>query len=193
MKARLDELIYSELHPTIRALSDGGFDKELADLVRKPGNGVRAAEAVRREFFGTAKTWQQLLDDCHQDSVHSDFTESRWPLELAMTDEADWEVAEFHSTNKMTGTKQLLELKKLAAKGEMRLLKGSRLAMEYIARHPGQQMHYPIVLPLCVGATRMPVFTRDWNDEKKRCLDLYAAGFGFFPDVAWLVLLRKQK
>ncbi len=65
MKARLDELLYSELHPTIRALADGGFDKELADLVRKPGNAVKAVEAMRQRLLDgdmVASTPGRLID-----------------------------------------------------------------------------------------------------------------------------------
>lgn len=201
MKACLDELLYTELHPTIRALSDGGFDKELADLVRKPGNAAKAVEAMRRELIGST-TWRLLLDDCCQFSIDRNFTESRWPLERLEADENDWEVVEYQFSDRMAGAECLRKLNELTANGEIRLLTGARRAMIYIAQHTRAQLQHPIVLPIrtqdSYNKWAMPVFGNEsageqWFAGVRPILFLQSTSDMCNTNYCWLVLRRKRK
>ena len=141
-------------------------------------------------------TFKSLLDACHQTGYcNPDFTESRWLLEPIATDEADWEVVEHYLTKTGTLDDGPEQLKKLAAKGEIRLLTGSRRAMEYIAAHPEAQLNHPIILPLraqdSCGRWCLPVFCGDW-DGSRRALHLLSTGLTFDSDYSWLVLRPKS-
>lgn len=145
--------------------------------------------------------WQELLDACQQDWIHSDFTEARWPLEPVADDEDEWKVTEYHFTKGVaTLNEGLHRLKKLAETGKFRLLAGSRRVMEWLASHPDVQLDYPVVLPLCArnsdGRWVVPVFFRrgfSWKDGKGRDLGLFNPKHVAYLDCRWLVLCRKAK
>ena len=157
--------------------------------------------ALKRFLAGTravvTATFKSLLDACHQtDHRHPDFTESRWPLEPVAVDEADWEVVEHYLTKTGTLNRGVKHLEKLADKGEIRMLVGSRRAMEYIARHQKAQLDHPIILPLRARDSSddwcLPVFRRNWCSWRRE-LDLDGTGNRFPPHYGWLVIKRKQK
>ena len=88
------------------------------------------------------------------------------------------------------------QLEKLATKGEIRLLTGSRRAMEYIAAHPDAQLDHPIILPLRAQDSSdywcLPVFSRIWRGGQ-RSLDLCYTVSTFYSSYGWLVLRKRQK
>ena len=141
-------------------------------------------------------TFASLLEACHQTGYcNPDFTESRWPLEKVEADEADWEVVEHYLTKTGALEDGVKQLEKLATKGEIRLLTGSRRAMEYIAAHPDAQLDHPIILPLRAQYSSdywcLPVFSRYWNGRQRR-LGLYYTDDAFGSDDGWLVLRPKS-
>ncbi|MEK7508588.1 MAG: hypothetical protein AAB568_01905 [Patescibacteria group bacterium] len=167
--------------------------KALVDSDNRPG--------LKRFLAGTravvTATFKSLLDACHQDGYcNPDFTELLWPLEPIAADETDWEVVVHFLAKGGSFNECKWQLEKLAAKGEIRLLTGSRRVMEYIARHPAAQMKHPIILPLLVqhlsGDWCLPVFSGHWGDGR-RDLGLCLNTRKFNSHDGWLVLKRKQK
>lgn len=61
-EARLIDIPYTDLHPTIRALSDGGMDAALARAVRQSDGGQRAVRAMRAELLGDGTQAAQATD-----------------------------------------------------------------------------------------------------------------------------------
>ena len=155
MKARLDELSYKELHPTIRALADGGFDKELADLVRKPGNAQRGVDAMRQELLGmdasAVTMWYKLLNACHQTAIDPDIKMRNFPF---LDDGTKRQVRLYRlpDINGYSGYEAETELRKQGYK-----LVGIKKAMEYIAAHLNSQGDDPICV---IGA--------QWQNTDKR-------------------------
>ena len=144
--------------------------------------------------------FQFLLDVCLPNAFcTSEFDEFRWPLEPIATDEADWEVVE-HYLNK-TGTLRdgLRHLEELAAKDEIRLLTGSRRAMEYMTQHRDAQLDHGVILPLysryqtSSGDWDLPIFGCNWGGERLHGLLMHPADETFKSSWSWLVLKRKQK
>ncbi len=145
--------------------------------------------------------WQSLVDACLPDAFYSnDFTEDHWPLESIAADEADWEVKEHHIMRVGTLKDGLRQLEELAAKGDIRLLTGSRRAMEYMAQHLDAQLFRPVILPLRAqnqkpsdDYSQVPIFGRNWGNRRLYGLLLHYACETFNPRYSWLVLKRKQK
>ena len=172
-----------------RQVESGRITREnLQEFLKNPGKVLVAAITA---------TFASLLKACHQNGYcNSDFTESRWHLEPIATDEADWEVVEHYLTKTGALEDGVKQLEKLATKGEIRLLTGSRRAMEYIAAHPDAQLDHPIILPLRAQNSSdywcLPVFDGDWSGRLRR-LVLYGTGGTFDSDYSWLVLRKRQK
>ena len=169
-------------------LTDSNNRPALKEFLKNPGKVLVAAITA---------TFASLLKACHQNGYcNSDFTESRWHLEPIATDEADWEVVEHYLTKTGALEDGVKQLEKLATKGEIRLLTGSRRAMEYIAAHPDAQLDHPIILPLRAqrssGYWCLPVFGRLWGG-RRRSLGLYSTDDAFDSSYSWLVLRKRQK
>ena len=179
--------LWNELNPAEKkALVNSDNRPAIKEFLKNPGKVVAIVIA----------TFKSLLDACHQDGYRSsDFTEDRFPLEPVATDEADWEVVEHYLTKTGTLDDGLKQLKKLEAKGEIKLLTGSRRAMEYIAAHPEAQLDHPIILPLRArdsgGDCCLPVFSRRWGGGR-RSLFLCRTGSTFGSLCSWLVLRPKS-
>ncbi|MEK7508568.1 MAG: hypothetical protein AAB568_01795 [Patescibacteria group bacterium] len=169
----------------MKRLMSGQARLMLEDIVQK------TAEAVKSE-------WQTLLKACRQDCGEPHFTKSRWPLGPVAADEAGWEVTEYRNDHSVTGFKALQHLEDMVAKsnGQFRLMAGSRLAMEYIAKHPDAQLDHMVILPISAldpsDCWCLPVFG-NWLDIRKRSFGLFNTAGMFRPHCGWLVLKRKQK
>lgn len=142
------------------------------------------------------KTFSKLLKNCKQDVIYPDFTEARWPLEPVAADEDDYEVAEHHFTETVTLEEGLRRLTAMAEKGEIRLLTGSRRAMEWVATHLEVQLDHPVILPLQAqgydGRRVVPIFHRRWGGDYGRRLVLYYLDYGAYSGCGWLILRKRN-
>lgn len=189
--------VFELVRVTVNALRQrGGTVEHLRRLLNDPKLVDQVFDLIVGRAGAVIATFKQLLDACHQYGVAEGFTESRWSLEPIAADEADWEVVEHYLTKTGTLEEGVKRLEKLAAKGEIRLLTGSRRAMEYIAQHQAAQLDHPIILPLRAqdssGVWCLPVFRRRW-DGRQRYLGLYSTVFTFRSRDGWLVLRKRQK
>ena len=146
---------------------------------------------LRKKAVATTKeSFAELLAACNLvNNAGVGFNETDWPLEPVEPDEDDWEVCLYHFPDQVTFEAGLNRLKQMAARGEIRLLTGSRRAMKWIAMHPDAQLDHPIILPLYgrewVGI--FPVFI----DNHNRNLTLHRSMDEVGLDCGWLVLREK--
>lgn len=143
------------------------------------------------------KTFAELLAACQQGFVNPGFTEERWHLEPVEPDEDEWEVAEYFFTDDADGIEKLRRLAELEKRGEIRMFRGVRRAMEFVASHLNLQLNHPLVVPVSAqdsdGVLCLPVFDFDWVDDvRERGLHLFLVRLGFSSFCGWLVL-RKRK
>ncbi|MFA6486326.1 MAG: hypothetical protein WCT40_03090 [Candidatus Magasanikbacteria bacterium] len=154
-----------------------------------------AVEPVAAVAVATKKSFTELLAACRQYCVNNDFIEPSWPLEPVAADEREWEVVEHHFDKTVKLKYGLAMLKDLAMKGEIRLLVGSRRAMEWIADHPDAQLDHPVIIPLAAqnsdGSLVVPIFARHWDDGQQRDLHLCYLDHDASPVYAWLVLRKR--
>jgi hypothetical protein len=129
--------------------------------------------------------FRRLLDFCHQDWVDSDFNEGNYPLEPVTSDEADWEVYEYHFLETVTGEEAFRRLEEMG----YRLLGGSRRAMEFIAAHPDLQSDRALIITTRSFGLFAPVFHQR---EAKRRLSLLPMMLGEVnSSCGWLVLRKR--
>lgn len=174
-----------------RIQTDKNLLKELVEVIMKYAKAV--SQPVAAVATAVKESFQNLLAACKQDGYRDpEFTESRWPLEPVAPDEDDYEEIEHHFTGTMTIEEGLRRLSEMETKGEIRLLKGSRRAMKYIAAHPNAQLDYSIILPLRAqdsnGGWVVPIFC---HDGPRRFLDLCYLDGEADPDCSWLVLCQR--
>ena len=179
-------------------LAAGGNDDDIARIQTSKAMLAELVAVIMKYAKFTAKvvkkSFADLLAACKQNGYcNPEFTEERYPLEPVAADEGDYEVVEHHFTETVTLEEGLRRLAEMAAKGEIRLLSGSRLAMEYIAAHLEAQLDHPIILPLRAqdsdGRWVVPFFCRDYGE---RVLRLFYLDGSAFPDCGWLVLRKRQ-
>jgi len=179
-------------------LAAGGNDDDIARIQTSKAMLAELVAVIMKYAKFTAKvvkkSFADLLAACKQNGYcNPEFTEERYPLEPVAADEGDYEVVEHHFTETVTLEEGLRRLAEMAAKGEIRLLSGSRLAMEYIAAHLEAQLDHPIILPLRAqdsdGRWVVPFFCRDYGE---RVLYLFRLAYGAVPGCGWLVLRKRQ-
>ncbi len=163
-------------------LAAGGSDEDIA-RIQSNGDLLRELVAVVMKYA------------CKQNWIDPDLMEPRWPLEPVAVDEGEWEVVEHHFDKKVSLKDGIAALKKLAKKGDVRLLAGLRRAMEWIAAHPNAQLDHPIILPLARmdsdGYLVVPIFNRIWGYTHRRDLSLSRLDDVAYPHFAWLVLRKR--
>lgn len=143
--------------------------------------------------------WQRLLETCYQIKVDSDFTEDRWPLEPIAADEDEWEVVKHRFANPVTGEEGLRQLEDLAANsnGQIRLLQGSRRAMEYVVKNPDIQLYTSLIIPLRAQCSDncwyLPIFSGVWFNGNPHFLSLFSPSAVVEPTIGWLILRKHQK
>ena len=188
-RSRTMKPTFEQTEEFYRQVESGRITREnLQEFLKNPGKVLVAAITA---------TFASLLKACHQNGYcNSDFTEDRWPLESIAADENDWEVVGHYLTKTGALEDGVKQLEKLATKGEIRLLTGSRRAMEYIAAHPDAQLDHPIILPLRAQDSSdfwcLPVFYGYWIG-RQRGLNLCSTGITFDSGYGWLVLRKRQK
>jgi len=97
-----------------------------------------------------------------------------------------------------SGEEKLRRLKEMEEKGEIRMLKGMRRAMEYITDHPDIQLNLSLVVPVCArdsdGDEGLPIFfsVRD-GCVKRRYLMPRKCKRTFPARYMWFVLRKRER
>ena len=198
-------MLYSIIVSIVAAVVEaGGNSEHIRRLDQPEGKSVicQIADLIVGKAALVAAVTQYSFDDLfdafqQHDYGDTEFTESRWPLEPVALDENDWEVVEHRFAKNLTIKEGLRRLTKMADEGKIRLLAGSRRAMEWVAPHLDDGLIHPAILPLCAqdsdGKWVVPVFGLMWHDGScQPGMTLYDLDEMTYPAHRWLVLRRIQ-
>ncbi|MDP3244866.1 MAG: hypothetical protein Q8M83_04400 [bacterium] len=150
----------------------------------------------KRPSRNTLSYFRKLLVACHPTYFDSRFTREPWSLEPVTSEEDEYEIFERHFNGTVTIKEGFRRLTKMAAKGEIHLLVGSRRALVWIAAHQDVCLDHPVVVALLKkdpnGFLVAPVFSRIIGGSDGSNLILHHQSTKVPPECGWLVLRRKR-